>query len=116
MTNKYYGYPKEIHQASEIYIKNEIIVNQSSLIENALKLDIPLGGICIDNIRNLVSKGDEYQEILEWWLITKWLAEKLEHIGEPILETDYGFYWGRTCSGQAIILDGTIQRITTENS
>ena len=26
MTNNYYGYAKEIHQASEIYIKNEIIV------------------------------------------------------------------------------------------
>jgi len=50
MTNEYYGYPKEIHQASEIYIKNEIIANQSSLIEDALKLDTPLGGICIDNV------------------------------------------------------------------
>ena len=116
MTNEYYGYHKKTHQASEIFIKNEIIVNQSSLIEDALKLDTSLGGICIDNIKNLVSQEGEYQEILEWWLITKWLAEKLESIGEPILETDYGFYWGRTCSGQAIILDGTIQRITTQNS
>jgi len=68
MTNKYYGYPKEIHQASEIYIKNEIIANQSSLIEDALKLDTPLGGICIDNIKNLFSQVGEYQEVLEWWL------------------------------------------------
>jgi len=32
-------------------------------------------------------------------------------LGEPILESDYGTWWGRTCTGQAIQLDGTIQKI-----
>jgi hypothetical protein len=50
------------------------------------------------------------QEIFEWWRVTdSWLAGKLEEIGEPILDNDYGTWWGRTCSGQSIILDGTMQ-------
>lgn len=53
----------------------------------------------------------EFQEIYEWWAITGWLAEQLVSAGEPILKNDYGYWWGRTCTGQAIILDGTFQKI-----
>ncbi len=53
----------------------------------------------------------EPQDILEWWLITEWLAEKLEAQGEPVLEWGNNHYWGRTCSGQAILLDGVITSI-----
>lgn len=56
-------------------------------------------------------KDSEAQEIFEWWAVTKWLADELMEIGEPVLVNDYGNWWGRTCTGQAIILDGTIQQI-----
>lgn len=50
-------------------------------------------------------------EIYEWWRITDYLKRHLESIGEPILDNGYGTWWGRTCSGQAIHMDGTIQEI-----
>lgn len=51
-------------------------------------------------------------EALEHWLVSDWLAEQLEKQGEMVLRDFLGFnIWGRTCCGQAIILDGTIQRI-----
>lgn len=54
----------------------------------------------------------EPQEILEWWLVTDWLAEKLKAQGEPILNyADFNYWWGRTCSGQAILLDSVIDKI-----
>ena len=53
----------------------------------------------------------EPQDIMEWWAVTEWLANHLIDIGEPVLDSDYGVWWGRTCSGQAIDMDGTIQRI-----
>lgn len=62
----------------------------------------------IENARN---DGSDIQEIFEWWLVSKWLATELSKQGEPILTTAYGSYWGRTCTGQSIILDGTIQEI-----
>ena len=54
----------------------------------------------------------EYEvEILEWWVVSEWLLEKLKEKGETV-EQFYGLpIWGRVCSGQAIALDGVIQNI-----
>ena len=64
-----------------------------------------------DSIAELELLEQEPQEILEWWIVTNWLADKLKAIGEPILEAYGTIWWGRTCSGQAISMDYTIQRI-----
>ena len=53
----------------------------------------------------------EPQAIYEWWLVNDWFIEKLRAEGEPILENDYGTWWGRTCTGQAIFLDYVIEKI-----
>lgn len=58
-----------------------------------------------------IFRSDEPQEILEWWIITDYLAGKLKELGEPILDTDNGVYWGRCTSGQAISIDGVIRNI-----
>lgn len=51
------------------------------------------------------------QEIYEWWLVSPWLAKKLIIEGVPVLENNYGTWWGRCTTGQAIVLDDVIQRI-----
>jgi len=56
----------------------------------------------------------EPQEVYEWWIVTEWLAEKLSERGEPTLEWGNNHYWGRTCTGQAILLDGVISSICRE--
>jgi len=53
----------------------------------------------------------ETQEILEYWIVSPWLGEKLKDKGEPVLERWGGWIWGRTCSGQAILLDNVISEI-----
>ncbi len=53
----------------------------------------------------------EPQEIFEWWLIDDWMSEKLRGLGEPVLVSDFGTWWGRTCSGQAISMDNVITRL-----
>jgi hypothetical protein len=64
--------------------------------------------LTIDTLR------DEPQEIYEWWVVSNWLAEKLEEKGEPILKNEYGIWWGRTCTGQAIYIDDVILEIAKE--
>lgn len=54
------------------------------------------------------------QEIFEWWVCSSWLIEKLRAMGEPVLDTDYGTWWGRTTTGQAISLDYAIEKIYDE--
>lgn len=53
----------------------------------------------------------EYHEILEHWIVTPWLGEKLKARGEPVYQRSSGWIWGRCCSGQAIFLDGVISEI-----
>lgn len=57
------------------------------------------------------SPDDKPAEIMEWWLCDEWMIEQLQKQGEPILKTDFGSWWGRTCSGQAILLDYVIEKI-----
>jgi len=51
------------------------------------------------------------QEIFEWWVVDEWMAQKLIDQGEPVLKNDYGYWWGRTTTGQAISLDSVIEAI-----
>ena len=57
---------------------------------------------------------EDHAEIYTWYLITDWLADKLTAKGEPILNNEYGTWWGRTTHGQLIVLDGVIQEIAEE--
>ncbi len=56
----------------------------------------------------------EPQEVYEWWMVSEWFAKKLETHGEPILDWGNHYYWGRTCTGQAILLDHVISEICRE--
>lgn len=54
---------------------------------------------------------DNPAEVYEWWRVSSWLCTHLHEIGEVIIDNGYGCWWGRTCSGQGWIMDGTLQRI-----
>lgn len=56
----------------------------------------------------------EPQDVLEWWLVSSYLGRELMDCGEPIVTDGFSWWWGRTCSGQAILLDGIMQRIIGE--
>ena len=58
--------------------------------------------------------GEDCKEIYEWWAVSDWLAEQLEKHGEAMLINDYGKWWGRTCTGQAIYEDSVIEEIYDE--
>lgn len=56
---------------------------------------------------------DPYQwEVYEHWIVSEWLADKLEAEGERIDRDFAGLcIWGRTTTGQAINMDSVIRRI-----
>lgn len=57
---------------------------------------------------------DNPAEVFEWWRVSRWLCEQLHAIGEVTIDNDYGYWWGRTCTGQGLIMDGTLQRIAAQ--
>lgn len=65
----------------------------------------------LDDWRQNVRDNAEDAEIYEWWRVNEWLARNLKDIGECVLDNDYGYWWGRCCTGQGLIMDGTLQKI-----
>lgn len=65
----------------------------------------------VETYRNLVRDNAEPAEVFEWWLVTDWMAKKLRDAGNVVLENEYGAWWGRTCTGQQLLMDGTLQDV-----
>ena len=65
-----------------------------------------------DDLNIDIDNFTEPEEALEHWIVSGWLAGKLEEYGELITKDFLGLtIWGRTCSGQAIMLDYVISQI-----
>ena len=89
---------------------NEEIERLNELIEETAS------GATIANIEaeviELENLEQQSQDIFEWWLVSSFLGDKLIEIGEPVIKREYGGYiWGRTTTGQAILLDYAISQI-----
>ena len=55
------------------------------------------------------------REALEHWIVSDWLADRLEEKGEMILKDFLGLnIWGRSTSGQAISIDNVIEEIVID--
>ena len=85
-------------------VQNCVLKNQSTVIEEMIRA-------------NLISEEYLYpfaDDVMEWWLIDSWLAERLKREGEVIIE-EYGCcWWGRLASGQSICMDSVIRKIAGE--
>lgn len=83
-----------------------ILDNQNLVVEELMKHDESL----LDSLQNF----DNSSEVLEWWLVTPYMAELLKENGEVILSTLDCYWWGRTTRGQALYMDGVIQEIAEQ--
>ena len=90
-----------MEESDELFLKGEISAatqsRNSDLINEAAQE--------FDELEN------EPQEVFEWWAISSYLYDKLRTQGEPVVDAGSCHIWGRTTTGQAILLDGVISRI-----
>ena len=126
---------KPTQRELEEFVSREIGICQSSLVDMLLNKgqDGVVEGFGDDDIINYaktreqlldegytdrqINDGDineGYQDIFEWWAVGEWMKDQLLEQGEPVLENDYGTWWGRTTTGQAIALDSVIETIYTK--
>jgi len=134
----------ELHRAIGEFVDRELLCCDSSLVEDIRALETPLEGFSYDEIENAYTEFEEGEEgtcsecdeeeipldedmnvcedcfesepkeIYEWWRVTKWFAGKLRAAGEPVLDNNYGTWWGRCTTGQAVLLDYVIRKIYKE--
>ena len=83
-----------------------VLDNQNLVVEELMRHDESL----LDSLQNL----DENSEIMEWWLVTPYMAELLKEKGEVILSDYDCYWWGRQTSGQALYMDWVIQEIARQ--
>ena len=83
-----------------------ILDNQNLVVEELMRHDESL----LEELQNL----NEYSEIMEWWLVTPYMADMLREKGEVILSDYDCCWWGRQTSGQALYMDGVIQEIAEQ--
>ena len=69
-----------------------------------------------EEIQELRDNGEDTQEIFEHWLCSDWFISKMKKQDDPILETNIGTWWGRTCTGQSIYLDYNVQELAYQYS
>ena len=116
------------------FISNHIYCNQSCLVSELMDKGI----ISIEDYSNLYKSdetiksdynvkteeeieeirdnGEDMQEVYEHWLCSDWFISQMKKQDEPILETDFETWWGRTCTGQSIYLDYNIQELAYKYS
>lgn len=56
----------------------------------------------------------ETREVLEWWVVSRAMEAALTKLGHVFLVNEFGTWWGRTISGQAISIDCDIRKIVME--
>ncbi len=83
-----------------------ILDNQNLVVEELMKHDESLW----EELQNF----NDSTEVMEWWLVTPYMAELLKEKGEVILSDYDCYWWGRTTSGQALYMDGVIQEIAEQ--
>ena len=126
------------------FVARDVILNASMLVEDLLNANLlsldeienyyssvcpECGGIIKEQLTEANGQGwycvgcdyeqeaepeQEAQEIYEWWFVTEWLYEELKAHGEPVINSKYGYLWGRGATGQAILLDGVMGQIAEE--
>src|SRR6056297_486421 len=86
-------------------VYSEVLKNQSLLLEDLIKS----GQI---EFWDIMSNGQQgTPEVFEWWLVTETFANLLADEGEIIVNKFGCLWWGRTTTGQAVYVDGIIEKI-----
>lgn len=95
-----------IDMTAQQIVDRLILDNQNLVLEELMKHD--------DSIWERLENFDEESEVLEWWLVTPYMAEMLKDNGEVIFSDYDCYWWGRQTSGQTLYMDHVIQKIAEE--
>ena len=87
-------------------VKDLILYEQSYVLNELIWVN--------DSLWDKIENSNELDEVLEWWLVTPYMADMLKNNGEVILVAYDCYWWGRTTSGQALYMDWVIQEIARQ--
>jgi len=104
----------KLQQEGKELVAREVLCCASHLVQEISELANGESDFAIECWGVYCEEEDEYFEVLEHWIVSDWLARQLERRDEKVLDFGNLKFWCRTCSGQAIYLDGVIEDIVRE--
>lgn len=115
---------KDFERTADAFVNRHVYANASAMV-NTLVCNYEADAMGADSAEELLTltclpepedDDEDPVEIYEHWIISDWLAEKLSERGEMVANpwSDGVWLWGRTCTGQAISLDGVIRELARE--
>lgn len=88
-------------ETEKLLVKNHVLHLQDGVI------DALIGCNEIEN----AYETEKWYDVLEWWLITPYLAKHLIGESEIVIDSLGCHWWGRRVSGRAIHMDMIISKI-----
>jgi len=92
--------------------RQEEIDRLQELADNESNLEI--NEAILREIEELEDLEQEPTEIYEWWAVSDYLFDKLKSHGYCVVDAGSCYIWGRSTTGQAILLDHVIGIICAE--
>lgn len=110
------GGQEELDIRAEHLLDNEVFVQADSLIEYLREKEAEIEW---EYTPEKEEDDDEdykpdFPEIFQHWIISEWLYNRMKEYNiAPVVyvEEVHLFFWGRTCCGQTILMDGTLQDV-----
>lgn len=106
----------EINTESAQQLTEDGFIKDLRDVQNIASYLLSIGKI--DTYTEVIEEGEEFEEesaeIYEYWIVSDFLYNKLQEQGQPVVTDGYIRIWGRTCSGQAILLDYVITKICAD--
>ena len=96
------GLTEKQQEFTDRLINREIFTSCNELIED-------VDDVWMDNHYN--EETDEYYEIFQYFIVSKWLYEKLAKIGACITEYKGLYIWGRCDFGQGLDMNSELKQI-----
>ena len=70
-----------------------------------------------DEIENFYYEDEneecEPKEVFQWWIVSEYLYERLQEVGEVVCDVEGVYFWGRTACGIGLEYDYCFKKIAT---
>lgn len=93
----------ELQEKAKNIASGEVLANVDALVRACLTK----GLLSYEDIENY----DFDEEVMAWHIITDWLYEKLKKVKATVIASEYGYFWGRTETGQNLMYDYHLQQV-----
>lgn len=93
------------------FVNQEIHFLANGLIERLLRVDADWYEFTEGMYKTDPENEDQYIEIFQYFVVSGYLYEQLEELGEPVTKYEEMYIWGRTCCGISLDYDSVIKEI-----